>query len=365
MWADFLGGPGPEFYGFNRLTLIIIFGTVLVAIILRFLTMAYSSNLLRRILNSEKLTSEAVQDSDKALGTAVGSVFAYFVIQWMNNDIASDDALFMMPEYAGIILPSIFQFLAASCLVLWAFRFVGIVEILVMKFDDDGSMDGSEKTLISALESILKFIIIFTGGVFIADAVGLDLTSLIAGLGISGLALALAAKDTISNFFGAVTVLLDRPFKVGDWVMIGSVEGTVEEINLRTTIIRTGNDTIITVPNATLVSTPVENFGKRRWRRWMNVMHFDINSNPESVDNFCEKVTELISENSQTTKEDSSYCMIDTISAQSIDVSILVYWDTTSSLEEKKAREQFILEIMQVAKDMKLEFYDSRIRSQR
>ena len=57
--------------------------------------------------------------------------------------------------------------------------------------------------------------------------------------------------------------------------------------------------------------------------------------------------------------------MIDTISAQSIDVSILVYWDTTSSLEEKKAREQFILEIMQVAKDMKLEFYDSRIRSQR
>ena len=365
MWADFLGGAGPEFYGFNRITVMLIFATIIGGIILRGLTMAYSSSLLRRLLKSEKLNAEAVKDSDKALGLAVGSVFAYFVIQWMNNDIATDEPLFMMPEYVGIILPSIFQFLAASCLVLWAFRFVGIVEILVMKFDDDGSMDGSEKTLISALESILKFIIIFTGGVFIADAVGLDLTSLIAGLGISGLALALAAKDTISNFFGAVTVLLDKPFKVGDWVMIGAVEGTVEEINLRTTVIRTGGDTIVTVPNSTLVSTPVENFGKRRWRRWMNLMHFDINSEPNAVQKFCDEVTQLILDHSQTTKEDSSYCMIDTISAQSIDVSILVYWDTTSSIEERKARENFILELMQIAKKMNLEFYDSRIRSQR
>ena len=130
MWADFLGGAGPEFYGFNRITVILILATLIGGVILRLLTMAYSSSLLRRLLKSEKLNSEAVKDSDKALGLAVGSVFAYFVIQWMNNDIASEEPLFMMPEYVGIILPSVFQFLAASCLVLWAFRFVGIVEIL-------------------------------------------------------------------------------------------------------------------------------------------------------------------------------------------------------------------------------------------
>ena len=123
----------------------------------------------------------------------------------------------------------------------------------------------------------MKFIIIFTGGVFIADAVGLDLTSLIAGLGISGLALALA-KDTISNFFGAVTVLLDKPFKVGDWVMIGVVEGTVEEINLRTTVIRTGGEHRDSSQFNAGQHTRGK-FWKARIGRWMNLMHFDINSN--------------------------------------------------------------------------------------
>ena len=74
----------------------------------------------------------------------------------------------------------------------------------------------------------------------------------------SELALALAAKDTISNFFGAVTVLMDRPFRVGDWVVVGGTEGEVVEINLRTTILRTSSDTVVTVPNANLVNMAVE-----------------------------------------------------------------------------------------------------------
>ena len=78
----------------------------------------------------------------------------------------------------------------------------------------------------------------------------------------------MAAKDSISNIFGAITVLLDRPFEVGDYVVIGGSEGEVIEINLRTTLIRTSIDSVITFPNASLVNTAVENYGLRRWRRY-------------------------------------------------------------------------------------------------
>ena len=241
---------------------------------------------------------------------------------------------------------------------------MNVVQDVVTMLDSDGVSDGTDKTLVSALESVLRFFIVFIGAIFIADAVGVNLTSLIAGLGISGLALALAAKDTISNFFGALTVLLDRPFKVGDWVVVGTSEGEVIEINLRTTLIRTGIDTVITIPNANLVSTPVENYGKRRWRRWQTMLHFDINSNPDEVEAFRDDVLNSIQENAATMNEDSSWCRVSDISATSIDVSLNLYWDVQGGADERQEKEKFLLEIMQLAKEHKLSFYDNRIRKQ-
>ena len=231
--------------------------------------------------------------------------------------------------------------------------------------DDDDVLDGSERTVVSAVESVLRFIILFIGGVFVADAFGLDLTSLIAGLGISGLALALAAKDTISNFFGAVTVLMDRPFRIGDWVVIGGTEGEVIEINLRTTILRTSSDTIVTVPNANLVNTAVENWGKRRWRRWQTMLHLDLGSDPEAVSTFCDRVIAAVRANERTLKEDASWCTVDGISAQSIDVSINLYWDLNSSVEEREAREDLMLDIVRISRELNLEFHDARVRQSR
>ncbi|MBT5661678.1 MAG: mechanosensitive ion channel family protein, partial [Euryarchaeota archaeon] len=223
----------------------------------------------------------------------------------------------------------------------------------------------TEKTLISAVQSTLRFIIIFVGSVFVADSMGFDLTSLIAGLGISGLALALAAKDSISNFFGAITVLLDRPFKVGDWIVVGSAEGEVIEINLRTTMIRTSADTVITMPNANLVNTPVENWGKRRWRRWQTKLHLDINADGDAVASFCDRVMDDIKENPKTLKEDSSFCQVSMLSATSLDVDLNLYWDVAGGVEEREERAKFIIRLKNIADDLGIDFYDGRVRQQR
>ena len=306
-----------------------------------------------------------MQESDKALGTAAGVGLAYLLVGIMIDDMDRIGSPVMMPELAASFLPGILQFIVAIAVVVWAFRLVNIVHDVVMLFDTDDQLDGTEKTLISALQSVLRFAIIFVGAVFVADSMGFDLTSLIAGLGISGLALALAAKDSISNFFGAITVLLDRPFKVGDWIIVGAAEGEVIEINLRTTLIRTSADTIITMPNANLVNTPVENVGKRRWRRWQTQLHLDINADGGAVDTFCQRVLKAIEDHPKTLKEEASFCQVSMISATSLDVDLNLYWDVSGGVEERQERAKLIIQIKNIAEDLGIEFYDGRVRQQR
>jgi MscS family membrane protein len=354
-----------EFLGFSTLSLYILVGLAITIFATRFIAMRFFPTILRKIVRHDSIKEKTIHDSDKALGTAVGFGIAYILLDIVIQESLVTGSAVVLPSYIVDGLPGVIQFIVAISLVIWAYRLVEIIEDIILIIDVDGDLDGSEKTLISALQSVVRFIVVFVGAVFVADSLGFELTSLIAGLGISGLALALAAKDTISNFFGAVTVLLDRPFKVGDYILVDSVEGEVMEINLRTTLIRTSSDTVVTMPNANLVNTPVENFGKRRWRRWQTQLHFDINSDNGAIKSFCEHVVKHISENEFTLKEESSWCRVNAISALSLDVDVNLYWNITSGVQEREVREDFILYLMQLATELNLEFYDGRIRTQK
>lgn len=360
---DNLTFESSEMLGFSQSTLVVLGAIFIIAMVIRLIVSNVSHGFFGVIVRNDTIRQKTVKKGDKALGSVAGYAFAFVTVDILAKE-QSENANILMPSWAEYI-PGTLQFLLVISIVVWAFRLVNLVYDLVRFLDKDGELDGTEKTLISALESALRFIIVFVGSIFIADALGFELTSLLAGLGISGLAFALAAKDTISNFFGAITVLLDRPFKVGDWVIIGTSEGEVIEINLRTTLVRTSVDTIITIPNANLVSIPVENWGKRRWRRWQSMVHIDINSDPANVESFCERTLELIQNHDATTKEDASWCSINTISAQSIDIELNLYWNVDSSLAERKARESLIIDLMELAKELDLSFYDGRIRQQR
>lgn len=360
---DNLTYESSEMLGFSQSTLVVLGAILIVSVIIRLIVSNLSHGFFGVIVRNDTIRQKTVKKGDKALGSVAGYAFSFVTIDLLVSE-QSENTNILMPSWAEYI-PDVLQFLLVISIVVWAFRLVSLVYDVVRFLDKDDDLDGTEKTLISALESVLRFIIIFVGAIFIADALGFELTSLLAGLGISGLAFALAAKDSISNFFGAITVLLDRPFKVGDWVVIGTSEGEVIEINLRTTLVRTSLDTIITIPNANLVNIPVENWGKRRWRRWQSMVHLDINSDPEKVESFCQQTLDLIHNHEATTKEDSSWCSINTISAQSIDIELNLYWDVESSIAERKARESLIIDLMELAKGLELSFYDGRIRQQR
>ncbi|MCH1411070.1 MAG: mechanosensitive ion channel family protein [Candidatus Poseidoniaceae archaeon] len=363
-WLDVLQTAGPDVLGTNRWTLLALLGLMLAGLAARGLAMVLAPRLIGAIVRLPR-TSEGLKSSERALGTAAAAGVMLLGLQRLHAMADGGSDLAAFPGFSALTLIGIAQLVLVISLVRAAFRAVDVVQDVMDLLDDDDVLDGSERTVVSAVESVLRFIILFIGGVFVADAFGLDLTSLIAGLGISGLALALAAKDTISNFFGAVTVLMDRPFRIGDWVVIGGTEGEVIEINLRTTMLRTSSDTIVTVPNANLVNTAVENWGKRRWRRWQTTLHLDLGSDPEAVSTFCDRVIAAVRANERTLKEDASWCAVDGISAQSIDVSVNLYWDLNSSVEEREAREDLMLDIVRISRELNLEFHDARVRQSR
>ena len=319
---EMVPGHDKSIYGISVesiITSVIILGVILIARTL-------SGFLIPKLFNNLQLISEvakkALVDSGKSLGVAAGC--------WIG--------IYIGEQYET--LTSFLQLILVISLVVTAFRFVGVIHAFVLWTDEDGELDGSQKTVITAAESIIRFIIVIFGLIFIADALGFELTTLIAGLGITGLALALAAQDTISNIFGATTVLLDRPFQVGDWVVIGSVEGEVIEIGLRTTLIRTSLDTVVTMPNANLTNTPVENWGKRRFRRWQPIFKLDINSDPAKVSIFCDAIDKMIKEHEMTMKEESSFAKVSALGPDAIDVGCNIYWDIDSGVVERETRDE-------------------------
>ncbi|NOG50552.1 MAG: mechanosensitive ion channel family protein [Chloroflexi bacterium] len=113
----------------------------------------------------------------------------------------------------------------------------------------------------------MKIFIVAIGGVIILQEFGYDVTGLIAGLGVGGLALSLAAQDTVANLFGFASIIGDSPFSLGDYIRTPDVEGTVEHVGVRSTRVRQSDETLITIPNNVLANSAISNFSRMPRRR--------------------------------------------------------------------------------------------------
>lgn len=158
----------------------------------------------------------------------------------------------------------------------------------------------TEKLLVPVTRKLVGTII-FVGGLLLALAsYGVNVAGVVAGLGVGGLIIALAAKDSVENIFGSLTILFDMPFAIGDWVKIGAVEGAVEEINLRSTRIRTSEDSLITLPNSNLIRASVENLGARRFRRVKTMLSISSQLSSERIQRLVDQLRKIIAEHPHT-----------------------------------------------------------------
>lgn len=140
--------------------------------------------------------------------------------------------------------------------------------------------------------------VIWALGIIVAlDNAGHDITAVIAGLGIGGLALAMAAKDTVSNIFGGFTIFTDRPFTLGDRIRIGGFDGNIKEIGLRSTRLQTLAGTIVTIPNAKFADNPVENVSLEPSRKIVSKLGLTYDTTPEQMQEAIETLEKIAAAN--------------------------------------------------------------------
>lgn len=215
------------------------------------------------------------------------------------------------------------------------------------KFDD---------VLIPMLKKTSKVIVIAFGILLIAHSLTFDIASIIAGLGIGGVAVALAAKDTISNFFGSVTVIIDRPFQIGDYVILDKgLEGSIEEVGFRSTRLRTPANSLVTLPNSVLANMAIDNYGMRRVRRFQTTLQMDLTTPIEKLQEFCDRIHYQIQLNPMMLKDDP-LVTINELNSTSINILVTVYITTSEYKIEMAEKHKFIKSILQIAEETGVRF---------
>lgn len=179
--------------------------------------------------------------------------------------------------------------------------------------------------------------------------------TLIGGLGLGGVAIALASQETLSNFFGSITLLFDRPFEVGDWVRIDNLEGEVESLGFRSTKIRTGINSQVTVPNNKLASANIDNWGRRKYRRYLNKLGLEYGTPPERIEAFCEGVRELIRRHPHTRK-DYYAAYFNDFGPSSLDILVVAYFEAPDWVTELRERHRLLADIARLADSLGVSF---------
>jgi MscS family membrane protein len=182
-----------------------------------------------------------------------------------------------------------------------------------------------------------------------------DVYKVVAGLSIGSAVLMFAFKDSLENVFGTFTVLMDKPFELGDWITVDDVDGTVERVGFRSTRVRTFYHSVITVPNRHFISAKVDNWGSRKFRRVKTTLGLTYDTPPEKVEAFCEAVRALIREHPYTRK-DYYHVYFNDFGASSLDVMLYCFLETPDWSMELRERHRLFADILSVAESLKVSF---------
>ncbi len=188
---------------------------------------------------------------------------------------------------------------------------------------------------------------------YVIQALGYSISGVVAGLGIGGLAVAMAAKDTLANFFGSIMILSDRPFRVGDWIRADQNEGVVEEIGFRSTRIRTFPKTLITVPNSIIANTAIDNFSRMPKRRVNMTVGVTYRTTADQMERLVSGIESILKNHEGVDKE---FMLVNFTDFGSSSLDVLVYYFTATVLwaDHLRIRQEVNLLIMRLVDGMGL-----------
>ena len=221
-----------------------------------------------------------------------------------------------------------------------------LINVLEVKLKTKFAKNKNDQIIqfIPGLSRILKFIVFFIMLAAFLQNHGYSVSSLIAGFGITGLAVGFAANATIANVFGTIAILSDKSYRVGDYIEVGTIEGTVDDINLRSTKIRTLDNKLITVPNGNIAGGDIVNVSRIHKRRFFETFGITYDTDNQKLERAI-KIIEDIFQKDEDVYNDY-IVFLDELADSSINIKAQAYVRTKDLNKFRKIKERLILEIV-------------------
>ncbi|MEZ4398916.1 MAG: mechanosensitive ion channel family protein [Kofleriaceae bacterium] len=327
-----------EFLGIELWKYLGLFVMLVVGLLLqRVVVYAIQRWLARRLARAR--ARDAVDKASKPIGVlATALVFRFGV------------PLFLFPPKVSEVATVATEALAAFSVVWLAYRLVDVLaDFLASKAElTETKLDDQIVPLVSRSLKVFTWVV---GAIFVLQNINVDVGSLLTGLGLGGLAFALAAKDTVANFFGSVMIFVDRPFQIGDWVVVAGVEGIIEEVGFRSTRVRTFYNSVVTMPNAKVVDAMIDNYGARKYRRYTTTLGLAYDTPPDKVQAFCEGARAIIAGLPETRKD---YYLVEfkDFGESTLDVMVYCFFEVSDWNAEMRARNNMNLELLRLASEL-------------
>lgn len=259
--------------------------------------------------------------------------------------------LLALPDAINTVVMDAITLASAFC-VFWAlFRAVEPVAVslnrLVGRFGA-GLGDDLRQFFIRGV----KTLIVVIGGVIFLEGWGIDVSAFLGGLGLAGMAVALAAKDSVANIFGGLTIFADNLYKRGDWIETPHFEGTVEVVGLRATKVRTFAKALVTMPNAQIVDSPVINWSRMTHRRIKMVIGLEYRTTAKQMEAIVEKLRTFLKEDDDVAQIDVAQMVhLSDFGASSINIDLYYFTKTTDWVTWRDIRNRHIIAFKRIVEE--------------
>ena len=330
------------------------FGFILFGLIFKKIISKYLSNILYKSINRDASIS---RDKFDSLLIKPIAFFIFLMLIYLGSsniefpqELNIENNAFSLKIFISKIFTIVILF-SISRIALRLVDYFGIV--FINKADlTESKMDDQLVPFIIEIGKITVYIILFF--VLLGKVFDIDVTALAAGVGIGGIAIAMASKESLENLLGSFTIFFDKPFVVGDLVSTGSITGTVEKVGFRSTRIRTFDKSIVTVPNKNMISAELDNLGKRKVRRARFYIGLTYDTTTEQIKKVVKDIETLINEHPRTDQE--GRVKFQEFGSSSLDIMVLYYVDSTKWDDFIDVKEEINFSIMEIVKKNNCEF---------
>jgi len=259
-----------------------------------------------------------------------------------------------LPFGFATFINDILLFILPIFLVYIVFKIIDLFSV-VLKILTSKTKSKVDDQLVPILRKAAKVVAFVIGVIYLVDNLGWDYTPLLAGASVGGLALALAAQDTVKNLFGSVTIFTDQPFDVGDWIVFDGNEGNVEEVGVRSTRVRTFYNSVVSIPNGKISDMIVDNMGRRQYRRFKTNIGITYDTPPDLIELYVKGLNDIVMMEKNTRKTGFDI-YLNNFDASSLNILVYIFFDVENWSEELLARQSFMLQSISLAEELGIRF---------